>query len=110
METKFTIKWVEGGVQKERVYDRHKIMAIFEGLKEGFVDDNEISKKLLKVLPETVVLFINKDANKSMDVPQIGITLSRFDENCDPIKEPIFIRRYHKIVWSILDRLCEEEK
>ena len=110
--TTLTFSWIKDGLQYKRVYDREKIASIFRGLKEGFEDDNEISKKILEKLPETVVIFVNKDANNTQDVPQIGLTLSKFDEYCDPIKEPLMIRRYHKIVWSIIDRLCttEEEK
>ena len=108
--TTLTFSWVENGLQHKRVYDREKIKAIFQGLKDGFEDDNEISTKIVSKLPETVVVFINKDANFNMDIPCVGLTLSRFDENGDPIKEPLFIRRYHKIVWSILDRLCTEDQ
>ena len=58
--TTLTFSWIDKGLQHKRVYDREKIKAIFQGLKEGFEDDNEISTKLVNKLPETVVVFINE--------------------------------------------------
>ena len=42
-------------------------MATFKGLAEGFANNNEISKMLLKVIPEATMLYINWDCTADVN-------------------------------------------
>lgn len=101
--TEIIIEWVENSKMYEKSVDRNDMYVIFDGLAKGYAKpkDNEISKKLLKIIPEVDKIFINKDRNKSCDVPFIAYHIGE-EMNV------IAIRRYHEIVWSILRKYCTE--
>lgn len=97
--TKIMLKWMEKGKKNQKKLDRKEVGVVFKGLALGFSDDNEISKKLLEILPEVDEIFLNKDSNETQDVPYIAYYING--------KENILkIKRYHKVVWSILEKYC----
>lgn len=100
-DTELIFRWIEKGKEMQQFYDRKAVCAVFQGLVEGFSGDNEISKELLVKLSEADEVFINKDHNGTQDVPIITI---RIGDNMSLVK----IIRYHKIVWSILDKYCSK--
>lgn len=97
------LKWVEKGKKHKKLICREKFLAVFEGIAIGFSDDNEISKKLVELIPYLEEIKVNKDLNETQDVPFITYKVNGE-------KGIIKIIRYHKIVWSILNKFCSEEK
>lgn len=88
-------KWKSKDIILSRELDRHSIYEIFSGIAKGFKGDNEISLKLLEIIPTVDEIYIDEDFNFNQDVPGIIIT----EDNDSKL---IKIIRYHKIVWSIL--------
>lgn len=95
------LKWISKGEKHEKMLNREEVMAVFEGLVKGFTDDNEISEKLLKIIPKAEWLKINQDHNDTQEIPCItyGLNGSVY---------VLKIIRYHKIVWSILNKYCTD--
>ena len=58
---KIILKWVEKGKKYQRLVSREKMLAVFEGIALGFSDDNEISKKLVELLPYIDEIKVNRD-------------------------------------------------
>lgn len=95
------LKWTANGEKHEKMLNREEVLAVFQGLVKGFVEDNEISEKMVKILPEVDWLKIDQDHNDTQEIPclvygvngSIGI---------------LKIIRYHKIVWSILNKYCTD--
>lgn len=96
-------EWIEEGKKHQKTISRENFYVMFEGLAKGFskIGDNEISKKLVEVIPEAERICINKDINETQDIPSIIITTG-------PKRKQIKIMRRHVIVWSILNRYCTE--
>ena len=101
--TAIIYSWRENGNDYQKEISREDFYAMFDGLAKGFekIGDNEISKKLVKIIPEADKIFIDKDINETQDVPSI-----EYYTNGDV--QLIKIMRRHKIVWSILDKYCTE--
>lgn len=101
--TDIIFEWIENGRKHETEVSRESFYAMFDGLAKGFekIGDNEISKKLVKIIPEADKIFINKDINETQDVPSIA-----YSTNGDV--KLIKIMRRHEIVWAIFDKYCVE--
>lgn len=102
-DTKIIFRWTDDGIEKEKEIDRDKVYAVFDGLTKGFADDNKISKQLITIIPTVDVIAIDKDLNTTQDVPFIVAYIG------DEIKV-IKIIRYHKIVWTILNKYTSEDE
>ena len=87
----------------QKKIDRKDFLAIFDGLAKGFeeIGDNEISKKMVEIIPEVDEIFVNQDVNETQDVPSIAYYING---NVQLMK----IMRRHNIVWSILNKYCTE--
>ena len=103
MMDEIILKWVENGKKHKKTISRERLLAVFEGIAIGFSDDNEISKKLVELIPYADEIKINKDLNQTQDVPCITYKINGE-------RGIIKIIRYHKIVWAILDKYCSEKK
>lgn len=103
MNEKILIIWKENGKLNEKEVDRQKMFDIFNSLVNGFDTDNQISKKLIELIPIANGIIIDKDINSTQDVPFITVHTPK------EVKV-IKIIRYHKIVWSILNKYCTEEE
>ena len=98
--TKINLRWIADSRQYKKELNREKMYEVFEGLVNGFEGDNYISKKMIsEIIPEADSIFINKDANSTQDVPSIAYKIDGKDYL-------LKIIRYHKIVWSVLDKYC----
>ena len=102
-KSKIIFRCIEKGRMRDNMVDREQMYAVFEGLTKGFKDDNEISKKLISVIPYVDMFVVNKDLNATQDMPFIVAITGGDNANREIIK----IIRYHKIVWSILNKYCE---
>ena len=81
--------------------DREDFFDIMYSIQKGFSGDNEISTFLCKeVIPDCTSILIDKDRNNQLDRPFIQYKIG------DEVKVKEIIR-YHKIIWSILDRYCK---
>ncbi len=100
-KTAIIYEWIEEGKDYQKEVDRKAFYSMFEGLAKGFgkIGDNEISKKLVKVIPKVDKICINKDLNDTQDVPSIICTTNG-------TRNLIKIMRRHVIVWSILNKYC----
>lgn len=70
--------------------------------KEGFPFNNEIAQKLLKILPETEVMIINRDRNNEHPEEPVVVCV---DSNGE--EKIVKIINHHKIIWAILNGYCE---
>ena len=102
-DTAIIYEWIENGKEHQKEISREDFYAMFDGLTKGFekLGDNEISKKLIKIIPEVDKIFINKDNNETQDVPSIA-----YYTNGD--RKLLKIMRRHEIVWSMLNKYCTE--
>lgn len=94
--------WKKNKEIGQKELKRDELYAIFTGLVEGYasVDNNQISKKLVEIIPEVDRIFINADHNATQDVPFIVYYING---ECEILK----IKRCHKIVWTIFDEYCQ---
>ena len=101
-ETTINFCWLEKGMRYQKELKRDEVYAIFDGLVKGYAsaDNNEISKKLVQIIPEVDKIFINRDHNETQDVPFIVYYIN--DE-----VHILKIRNCHKIVWTILNEYCK---
>jgi len=53
-----TLKWKRDNKYFQKTMKREEIMATFEGLIKGFSNNNEVSKKLAIIIPESSVIKI----------------------------------------------------
>lgn len=102
-DTAIIYAWKENGKEHQKEISREDFYAMFDGLAKGFekIGDNEISKKLIEIIPEADKIFINKDINETQDIPSIA-----YSTNGD--EQLVKIMRRHEIVWSILNKYCTE--
>ena len=101
-DTKIKLRWIEEGEEHKKELDREKMYEVFEGLVKGFERDNYISRKMIsEIVPDVDSIFINKDYNSTQDVPSMAYKI-------DGVNYLLKIKRYHKIVWSILNKYCTE--
>lgn len=96
------LQWIEKEKRYEKEISRQDIIDIMKSLKNGFDENNEISKKMCEVLPTTVSIMINKDRNEQLDIPMISLKVG---ENTYVLE----VRRNHKIIWGILNEYCKEK-
>lgn len=95
-----TFIWKENGKEHIKEIERKEFYELMKSIKKSFSDDNEISSKLVKVTPNLISIIIDKDRNSQKDTPFITC-------ECDDGSKIIEIRRYHKIIWAILNKYCE---
>ena len=102
-QTKIIYSWTKDGMDYQKEIDREDFFDMFEGLKNGFqrIGNNEISKKLVIIIPEVDEISINHDINETQDIPYITY---KIHNEVQLIK----INRLNNIVWSILDKYCTE--
>ena len=98
---KIIFRWKRGGQEYARLIDRREMLVVFEGLVKGFSNDNEISEKLVSVIPILDEIKINVDFNATQEIPSIVYVI---DGKVYVLK----IIRYHKIVWAIFNKYCLE--
>ncbi|MCI8411683.1 MAG: hypothetical protein HFJ40_04505 [Clostridia bacterium] len=96
------LQWIENEEKYEKDISREDIINIMQSLKNGFDENNEISKKMCEVLPKTVSILIDKDRNEQVDIPTIAV---KYEKDND--KHMIGIRRCHKIIWGIFNEYCK---
>lgn len=70
-------------------------------IKHFYANDNEVSTKLSKYLPETIKIQVDVTRNKSKDIPSIQCYLE------NGIMKDIPIRRTHTIMWAIINKWFE---
>ena len=101
-ETRKQIKaWKKEGKTFKKEIERRKMIAPFENLIKEFKNNNEISKKLVKVIPVATEIHINWDC--TADVNRVYYTI-------EGVTKSIPIIGAHSIVWTKLKELCTEEK
>lgn len=93
------LTWTEKGTKHFKSMKKSGMLATFQGLAVGFSDNNEISLKMVEIIPEAEELYINWDS--TADVNQLYYTLK------DGRKSSIPIIYHHKIVWAILRAYCD---
>ena len=100
--SKVTFKRIYKCKMSSNKISKKRIIEVFKNIAARFeeMDDNEISKKILELLPEARSILINDDINKDKDVPFIVVQMANRE------KKIIEIKRRHKIVWSILESYC----
>lgn len=101
-DTQIDFNWIYNGKKYSKKLERNQLHVVFQGLVEGFEGDNEISKKMVEeIIPIVDTISINKDQNITQYIPFISYVV---DGEIKILK----IIRYHKIVWTILDKYCTE--
>lgn len=100
MNNEIILTWREQGKDFSKSIKRRCLMATFKGLAEGFANNNEISKKLLKVIPEATMLHINWDCTS--DVNRVYYTINETTNS-------IPIINAHNVVWAVLRKYCNTD-
>ena len=77
--------------------DKSEFSVVMKYLRDTFKDNNEVSSKLLRIMPDIEEIVINEIANSSMDIPKIWCKVSRYT------MVGVEVRRCHKIIWHILN-------
>ena len=95
-----TFIWKENGKEHIKEIERKEFYELMKSIKKSFSDDNEISSKLVEIIPNLISITIDKDRNSQKDTPFITC-------ECSSGSKIIEIKRYHKIIWAILDKYCE---
>lgn len=95
-------RWRERGADYQRLLNRKEVFGYFDKLAKEYPDDNEISLKLLGILPEMDKFFIDKDTNDTREVPMVEYMING---KYDALK----IMRCHKKVWGQLDKYCRQK-
>ena len=99
MEKKeLTLKWKKANEYFEKKIENKKMLATFKGIYEGFCPNNEISKKLIEIIPETTQIEINWD--NTADVNQVYYTV-------DGVIKGIPIIKAHGLVWKVFETYCK---
>ena len=100
MNDTIPVLWRENGINYSKTLNRADVEAVFKGLQEGFRDDNEIATVFVeRIIPNAESIYINKDLNSTQDIPMVAY---KIDNQLALVK----VKRYHKIVWSILNKYC----
>lgn len=95
------LEWTQKGKSNKKEINRQELLNLMESIKKAFSDDNQLSSILVELIPNLVLISINKDRNEQKDVPSIHCV-------CEKGEKEIDIKRYHKIIWSILNHYCED--
>ena len=101
MKKVIVVKWIEDWQKHVKEIDRQEMLDKFRKLAEEYQDNNEISLKLIKIIPTAQWILIQKDHNNTQEVPSISYKINE-------VVGSLKILRHHKIVWSILDDYCQE--
>ena len=96
MKEKIILKWIKGSKERFREIDRQSFYDLMNSIKVAFQDDNRVSSFFCDIIPRVEWIKINKDNNESRDIPFI-------EYGIDDETHILEIRRYHKIIWSILE-------
>lgn len=102
MNDSILLEWVEKNQTHQKQINRQDFYDIMNSIRKGFYDDNEISTIFVGIIPDLVFLSINKDRNSQKEDPFVYCKTTKEEKT-------ITIKRYHKIIWSILDRYTQEE-
>lgn len=97
-DTAIILKWIEDGREHRNEIVRNEFYEKLNNLIKEYPENNEISKQLVKVIPEINEIFINRDFNRTQDVPSIAYK----GKEGGLIK----INRWHKIVWRTINEYC----
>lgn len=95
--------WKTEGQEYSKKVDRELFYNLMKSIKTTFWDDNEISKKLLRYIPDLETINIDKDRNSQIDIPFIACKMKNKKED---IIVPI--RKRHEIIWSILNKYTKD--
>ena len=99
MTEKIIVERKENGkVVFQEEISRKSQTELMDFIKGFYQDDNEVSTKLGKYLPQTVRIQLDVTRNTSKDIPSIQCYL----EN-EELKD-IPIRRTHTIMWAIINK------
>lgn len=96
------IKVIENKKTRTKEIRKDYMISSFNGIKNGFPEQNEIAVKLLEVLPNTEVMIINVDRNNER--PEEPVIVCRDNKGRETI---IKIINHHKIIWAIINGYCE---
>ncbi len=77
--------------------DKSELFVVMKYLKETYKDNNEVSRRLIEIMPNIEEIEINEVANATMDIPKIWCKISKHT------LVGIEVRRCHKIIWHILN-------
>ncbi|MBQ2937928.1 MAG: hypothetical protein IJE05_03490 [Clostridia bacterium] len=100
-ESKVILKWKRNGEFFQRELEREEIFAVFDGFIKSHPENCEISKKIVKILPEVDKFIINWDS--TVDVKELYYKIGDKTEG-------IPIIYHHKMVWGQLDTWCTPKK
>ena len=85
---------------KKVLVDREKFIYQMEGLKRGFINDNEVATKFLDKVEDIESIEIDEQTYRTQDIPFVVV------KNKENKREVLRIRRANQIIWSILLGYC----
>lgn len=100
VEGTFILKWKREGVYYQRQLEKRPVYSLFEQIMKRFTDDNEVSTKLVEIIPDISHLIIDWDSNTTRDARSIDYVI-------EGKKDILQIKYHHKIVWENLEKYCQ---
>ena len=99
-EEYITLKWVVGGRERYKGVEKESFSKIMLGLKDGFIDNNEVSTVFCELMPNLRSISIDFDRNNQIEVPFVICKVKGQEK-------VVYIRRCNKIIWSLLNGYCQ---
>lgn len=96
-----TIKKVLKTGTNSVVVRRDKLFSLMEGIRVNFSDNNEVSTRLVELIPKVSEIIINEVRNPQLDVPFVRLVM------LDGKSKVVRIPRCHKIIWAIFDEFTK---
>ena len=88
------------GVTKIKEVEREEFYKLMKSIKNSFSDDNEISTKLVELIPDLTSITVDVERNSHLSIPCIYCVHNGETERIE-------VRRRHTVLWSIFDKYCE---
>lgn len=102
MKETISLKWIRNGELGVCEVNRQEFLQRFQELVKNYPDNNEISQKLVKIIPHATQIKINYDINQTQDTPVITYRIH------NDVLGILKILRHHKIVWNTLNEYCKD--
>lgn len=104
MQDSIKLEYVDRNITYNGEINREEFLSHMQHLKETFSpQDNQISTKLVELIPNMVSIRINNDVNETQNIPYIWYVTTETEGI-------LKIRRCHHIVWAFLNYYCDKIK
>lgn len=86
--------------KKENVVEyvkREDFLTLMISVRDNYINNNQVSTKLVEYIPDLREITIDEDRNKELDIPFVMLVMNNGTTTA------FRIPRWHNIIWSILN-------